>query len=208
MSNTRVFLPLKKDIMFWLKEFINYGLESKFNEQVTKCKSMLSEDFTKPVGDYDTQKECYDDYYMNGFSTIEIAKLFEVSKQYVDSMLAYKYDTQLRENNVDKREQVSKNFNNILYVIIPEQHTFNKLKEFGIKSTEYTLREKYRKLGGNKITTLKEEKERDMLILARKIYDDYSNGMGQEPLTEKYGLGKKTIVKYIGVITQMEESNK
>lgn len=208
LKNNRVFLPLKKDIMHWLKEFENIGFQDEYNEQVNKCKSMLSEDYTEPVGRYASQKECYDDYYRNGFSTIEIGKLFKVSKQYVDAMLAYKYDTELRNTNIDNRSEVSDLFNYLLYVKVPDKYGLDKLKDFGIKSTEYTLRNKYHNFGGVKLDTVKNMRHKEKLIFARKVYDDYLDGMTLRDISEKYNRGVGTISNYIKLIKKHEESVK
>lgn len=137
----KVFLPLKHSLQFWLDV-----LEQLELEHIPACIQAVV-DTHKTLGNTpQSQSESYRTLYELGYSINDIADYFGKSKQYVDIILATKYEPELIEKNVQKRTQLQEYFSYLLYNVLAERLGYDKLREeYHLKSSDYILKTKANK---------------------------------------------------------------
>lgn len=198
----KVMMPLKKSFMDWAKVFkdIEDNLEGNLEgfERVKYLKGLLTEDLTEPKQRQSNIKVSYLMFYMEGLSINEISTLFNVSKQYVDTLI--NKDEEIIKSNERNRLLLQSELNKFVYVTIPEVKGFDYLIDLGFKSNENMLMSKYKEFGGD---VLKSKKDlRDEMIL--NVYQDYNNGMTYKELSFKYGKTMKTISDYLNICRKLD----
>lgn len=193
-NSRRVILPLKRSLMSWFEEFKKLDKVTEFNTEYESARLMVdypNGNYTTPTRDLSSQKSTYEDYYKQGYSINEIAELFKVSKQYVDTMVSQ--NTELKEINVKTRSKIKHDIEYNLYVKVPEEYGFEKMAEIGYDSNQYILRRKYKEYGGKQIKSLSEIKEENV----NKVWEDFNKGMTYKELSAKYNKKINTISNYI-----------
>lgn len=194
-NSRRVILPLKRSMMHWFEVYDNLDKITEFNTDYESAKLMVEAEggvYNTPLRQLSSQKSTYEEYYKSGYSINEIAELFKVSKQYVDTMISRNQD--LKEINVKTRANIKNTIEYNLYVKVPEEYGFSKITDLGYDSNEYILRRKYKEYGGNKIKSYSEIKEETV----NKVWDDFTNqGLTYKELSVKYNKKINTISNYI-----------
>lgn len=197
----KVMMPLKKSLMEWLKVFkeVEEDLGYKLDEfeRINYLRGLLNEDFSGSKHRQSNIKASYVLFYMDGFSINEISALFNVSKQYIDTII--NKDKDVIKANEENRLLLQSEMNKFVYVLIPEIKGFTYLHQLGFKSNENTLMSKYKEFGGE---LLKSKKDlRDEMIL--NVYEDFNNGMTYKDMSKKYGKTMKTISDYLNICREL-----
>lgn len=197
----KVMMPLKKSLMEWLKVFkeVEEDLGYKLDEfeRINYLRGLLNEDFSGSKHRQSNIKASYVLFYMDGFSINEISALFNVSKQYIDTII--NKDKDVIKANEENRLLLQSEMNKFVYVLIPEIKGFTYLHQLGFKSNENALMSKYKEFGGE---LLKSKKDlRDEMIL--NVYEDFNNGMTYKDMSKKYGKTMKTISDYLNICREL-----
>lgn len=191
----KIILPLRKSVMDWHNEIEKlrdkYELEDAKFIKINDMMELLNNEM-KPVSNFSNNKEAYTLFYSKGFSINEIAQIFNVSKQYVDTFLT---DNVLKSKNESSREELKSEINYFVYVIIPEKEGFKYLTDMGIKATELALMKKYKDNGG---TILKSQSDLRQEVI-ENVYKDYNEGVTYKELSLKYNKTMKTISDYLNI---------
>lgn len=196
VQTRRVILPLKRSLMDWVSEFDKLSLlkDREYTKEYLEAKSMIdctNKQYNKPLVNLGSQKKTYEEYYKKGYSINEIAELFEVSKQYVDTMTSQ--DRGIKDINVSVRSAIKTNIEKVVYVRVPEEYGFDKVKDLGYNSNRYILNRKYKEFGGGEIKTSSELRE----LVVNQVWEDYNEGLTYKELSQKYEKNINTISGYI-----------